>query len=218
MEEAQADQEAARFPVAEPNHTLGLHYLLALERLNSPIEPFTVQRKGAGYHDDTVTSNIASATAIRKLLLLESNRTDAVEALIPKTSLQVLTDELAAGRAPLSWDNYFSPLLHNILTSTPASLETIHEVTEGLEHRIFSKLPELTELSFNSLIESLKTKRYTRTKLQRTFLSILLQLQTRDYLRSLYTQVRTIFVCSDLHPKDSACSLRCAKGHRFPFC
>jgi predicted nucleotidyltransferase len=48
------------------------------------------------------------------------------------------------------------------------------EVTEGLEHRIKNVLMDLPELTVDALLNALKTKRYTRTKLQRMLLRILL--------------------------------------------
>src|SRR5262245_42398707 len=51
---AAGDAEAAAFPLAQPNNTLGLHYLLALERLGSAIEPFTLRREKAGYSQTNI--------------------------------------------------------------------------------------------------------------------------------------------------------------------
>src|SRR5690606_10702878 len=59
-------------PIAldQPNHTLGLHYLVALQRLQSRITPYTIAREQAQYNDDSPHHDrIASATAIRRLLL-----------------------------------------------------------------------------------------------------------------------------------------------------
>ncbi|AJY76521.1 nucleotidyltransferase [Paenibacillus beijingensis] len=181
MLEAEGDSEAAAFPLAQPNNTLGLHYLLALERLGSAIEPCTIRREQAGYHDRAVPdgSGIASATAIRRLLL-ETGSMDGLRRFVPDSTERILAAECAAGRAPRSWDDYFAPLLHAIVTGTPRSLGAHHEWNEGLEHRLLAKLPHLKELRFETLLESLKTKRYTRTKLQRALLSLLLGLHKED--------------------------------------
>src|SRR5690606_17674265 len=44
-------QHEHRKQLTQPNNTLGLHYLISLQRLDSPIQPYTIPRKAAGYHD-----------------------------------------------------------------------------------------------------------------------------------------------------------------------
>ncbi|WKL05167.1 nucleotidyltransferase family protein [Paenibacillus amylolyticus] len=56
----------------QPNNSLGLHYLIALQRLGSAIQPFTAARTGAAYHEATPGPGaIASATAVRRLLMAD---------------------------------------------------------------------------------------------------------------------------------------------------
>lgn len=57
-----------------PNNILGLEYCTALRRRKSAIQPFTIKREGAGYHDQELFSQScapvpASAAAIRRMLL-----------------------------------------------------------------------------------------------------------------------------------------------------
>lgn len=163
------------FSLEQPNHTLGLHYLIALRKLGSRIIPYSLRREKSAYGQTDITDvRIASATALRKLLLGESGSLDELAPYVPETTLCVLRREFAAGRAPLHWEHYARPLFHRLFESDTVRLGSYAEVTEGLEHRIRGVLPELTELSVAALLEALKTKRYTRTKLQRTLLRILL--------------------------------------------
>ncbi|MEV5024831.1 nucleotidyltransferase [Paenibacillus sp. LPE1-1-1.1] len=165
---------AANFPFSLPNHTLGLHYLLALKRLHGKMEPYTITREKAQYNQETPTdSQIASATAIRKLLLEHRSLEDA-RAYVPETTLRILQEAWTSGRCPISWEPFTHALLHAIVTRSPNELSELHEINEGLEHRIRNALPGLFSGSFDELLEALKTKRYTRTKLQRSLLAILL--------------------------------------------
>ena len=50
----------------EPNHILGLEYIKALQRRNSFIRPVVIKRKGNHYHENKLTENYSSATAIRQ--------------------------------------------------------------------------------------------------------------------------------------------------------
>ncbi|RKP55409.1 nucleotidyltransferase [Cohnella endophytica] len=161
--------------LSQPNHTLGLHYLIALRKINSDIAPYTVRREKSEYGQDDITDiRIASATALRKLLLGEEGSLDALSPYVPDTTLDILRREISAGRAPIHWESFARPLYHELFRQDEARIAEYAEVTEGLEHRIKKALPGLSELTVSELLQSLKTKRYTRTKLQRTLLRILL--------------------------------------------
>ncbi|AOZ94181.1 nucleotidyltransferase [Paenibacillus crassostreae] len=166
-------QEEIRQLLHQPNHSLALHYLIALERLGSPIIPLTIARESAAYHDTTPShSNIASATSVRKMV-----STDGVEAItpyIPSYTLEIMRREFSAGRGPVHWETFRQPLIHHLMTHTPEQLSLIHEVTEGLEYRVKKTLPILSQATVEELLHSLKTKRYTHTKLQRMLTHILL--------------------------------------------
>ncbi|WP_163879114.1 nucleotidyltransferase [Paenibacillus favisporus] len=158
----------------KPNHTLGLHYLIALERLGSRMRPYTIPRIHAGYHDEVPGhTNIASATAVRRMLL--GPAPDEAAPYLPATTLAILKREFAAGRGPITWESFRQPLLHLLLTTPPEQLAALHEVTEGLEHRLGKLLPVLTGADVAGLLAALKTKRYTHTKLQRMLVHILLR-------------------------------------------
>ncbi|MFE5319643.1 nucleotidyltransferase [Paenibacillus sp. NPDC056579] len=167
----------AESELAQPNNTLGLHYLIALKRLQSRIEPLTITRQKAGYNQSDITdSQIASATALRHMLF-ERMTLEEIAPYVPVGTLDVLRREWAAGKAPVRWEHFAKPLLVQLLNHSAEQLAEFHEVGEGLEHRIKQALPSLSIDSTNvveSLVGLLKTKRYTRTKLQRTLLRILL--------------------------------------------
>jgi len=155
----------------QPNNSLGLHYLMALRRISSTIRPLTVPRTGSGFHDALPPdSAIASATAIRSLL---ENGGDPAPYL-PDYSLHILKREMAAGRGPVNMESFSHPLRHLLATHTAAELQLLHDMNEGLEHRLLRILPQLEQFSVSGLLDLLKSKRYTRTRLQRLLLHALL--------------------------------------------
>lgn len=186
----------AAVPLDQPNNSLGLHYLLALERLGSKIAPLTIKREKAGYNDQAISdASIASATAIRKLMLSGSSL-DALAPYIPETTHAIIAREQSLGRTGLSWENFAPQLFHMLATHSPAELGQYREISEGLEHRLLHSLPGLEHPSVEALLAALKTKRYTRTKLQRALLSILLRHHkgqfSRDQLRSGIAYIRVL--------------------------
>ncbi|MDQ6419300.1 nucleotidyltransferase [Paenibacillus sp. LHD-117] len=177
----QGDADASSFPFDQPNHTLGLHYLIAHRRLRGRMEPFTIAREKAEYNQTTITDiRIASATAIRKRLFEGLSLTDILP-FVPASTYELLSDCVEKRLAPIGWDHYMHPLLHGMLTSSAEQLGQLHELSEGLEHRLLQSLPNLETVSFESLLAQLKTKRYTRTKLQRALLSVLLGHAKSDF-------------------------------------
>ncbi|AJS59274.1 nucleotidyltransferase [Paenibacillus sp. IHBB 10380] len=167
------DKEDIVSLLQQPNHNLGLHYLIALQRLKSNIVPCTIPRESAGYHDSTPSkSNIASATAIRRLVLEQDFQ--AAAPYVPSYTLEIMRKEFDAGRGPIGWESFRQPLMHQLLTQSTSELAQFHEVTEGLEYRIKKLLPHVVNLNVSDLLHSLKTKRYTHTKLQRMLAHILL--------------------------------------------
>lgn len=167
------EADAAAALLGQPNNSLGLHYLIALQRLGSAIMPLTAARTGAAYHEATPGPGaIASATAVRRLLL--ANGPDAAAPYVPEAALAILRREWQEGRAPVHWERLARPLLHIAATRRAPELARIADVTEGLEHRLGRALAQLPEPSVEALLAALKTKRYTRTKLQRMLTHVLL--------------------------------------------
>ncbi|MCQ4087145.1 nucleotidyltransferase [Saccharibacillus sp. JS10] len=163
--------------LSNPNDTLGLHYVRALHALASDIAPLAVRREQAGYHDAGLPAGgqIASATAIRAALARESGGIEDAAPYLPAASLRVLRREASAGRLLASgWEALAQPLFAALMTRAPQDLALVPEVSEGLEHRIAAALPRLDNWNVESLLAAIKTKRYTRTRLQRLLVHALL--------------------------------------------
>jgi len=217
------------YSLTQPNHTLGLHYLIALRKLNSSIVPYTLRREKSGYGQTDITdAKIASATALRKLLLGESGSLDQLAAYVPASTLAILRRETEAGRAPIHWDSFARPLFHELYRHAAAELAEFAEVSEGLEHRLRGILSELPEYSVAALLEALKTKRYTRTKLQRTLLRILLGHRKEllsperlaagvDYIRVLGFTERGRLLLRDMRRKAKVPVVASAAKHDSPY-
>ena len=162
--------------LSQPNHILALEYLKALEQCGSTIRPCTVKRKGNGYHSPNLENPFASATAIRKAVL-ENSITDAL-LHVPENTVDLLTKELSLGTAPVSLGNLMDILHYKLRTLSAKELHAIYEVTEGLENRILTSI--LHHYNLEDLTDFIKSKRYTRTKIQRILVHILLDIRTEE--------------------------------------
>ncbi|HHW54215.1 MAG: nucleotidyltransferase [bacterium] len=163
--------------IRHPNNILGLEYLQALAQTRSSIRPLTIPRLGAGYHEEKLTNRIASATAIR-LALYENKQYPPLLKFMPARAWQILGEEIEAGRAPVFIDS-FAPQIITLLRRTPlAELRQMAGVGEGLENRL--KDAARSAGTIEDLLAALKTKRYTRTRLQRLLLHFLFNFTVDD--------------------------------------
>jgi len=156
------------------NNILGLSYIRAIDALGADIEPLTIPRLGNRFDDENLSeSRFSSATSLRKALM-EGRLTEAAR-YMPKT----LVGEIANG-TPLSNANIFNTLKIIISRMSHEELRRIYMMTEGLEHRIKDRIRHHN--SYGSFINDVKTKRYTRTRLNRLMISILLNI-TKDKMK-----------------------------------
>lgn len=178
--------------LSKPNNILGFHYVEAIKKIGSPIKAVTIKRKNAEYHDEHFSSEtIASATSIRKALFSKESQDD-IDRFIPSTTKTLLTQYIASFHEFHQWENYWPLLRYRIIQAPTSDLKEIYEVEEGLENRM--KRAALQSHSFQQFMHSIKTKRYTWTRLQRACLHILtntkktqmlVEQETPSYLRLL---------------------------------
>ncbi|WP_018132896.1 nucleotidyltransferase [Effusibacillus pohliae] len=167
--------------VNHPNNMLGVEYLHALQKLNSPIRPYTIKRIAAGHHETAFQhAEIASATAIRRAIAERR----PMHAYLPASNRAILQREFSEGRGPVTWDSFTRPLFALIARSSAEELQAFtHFDKEGLASRIIEALPSASTVS--QLIYQVKTRRYTWTRIQRALTALLLgmtkqQLQAFD--------------------------------------
>jgi predicted nucleotidyltransferase len=170
--------ESEEISIHQPNNILGLHYLMAIHRIGSRIRPYTITRQKAGYHQQDITDiQIASATAIRRILFEEKNL-DQITPYVPSFTLEQLQNNWQAKKAPISFESFQHPLFHAILTQSVSQLSQIYECAEGMEYRLMKALRQAD--SVKNLIERIKSKRYTWNRIQRFLLNILLGRTKKD--------------------------------------
>lgn len=157
--------------LAKPNNILGFSYVQAIMDNRLPIRPLTIKRSKSGYHDQSVTDTIASATSIRQAILAENQLSENVQHALPDASIRQLKAYVDKTNIWHSWEAYFPFLQYRVMTMNPDELREIHGVDEGLEYRIQKTAGQVT--SIHEWIHAIKTKRYTWTRIQRTFVHIL---------------------------------------------
>lgn len=159
--------------IGSPNNILGIEYLRALGRTGSSLSPFTIRRIGAGYHDrEAGSGGIASATGIRRML---AEGQDIAEYLPPV--VKKILDRAITGGGHLD-----SSHLHRLLAATiireDDRLGDFYQVEHGLAQRL-SKAAR-TSFDYEGLIDAVKSRHLTRTRVQRLLAYVLLGLKHSD--------------------------------------
>lgn len=180
--------------LSSSNNILAIEYLKNI--VDTDIKPLAIKRIVSQYNDVNLTGEISSASAIRHNL--SQNNSDALKS-IPQ-NIQHLFDIDAVPDI----DDY-TDIFHYIVRTEGKDICKYADVTEGLENRIIALCNKGLKLS--ELIEEVKTKRYTYSKIKRAFLHIILKIKKEDqdigvkYIRVLGVKKDKIHLLSELSQK-----------------
>ena len=90
-----------------------------------------MRREKSDYNQTEITdARIASATALRKLLLGETGSLEELAPFVPESTLAILRRETDAGRAPIHWEHFSRPLFHELYRLDAERLADFAEVAE----------------------------------------------------------------------------------------
>lgn len=165
--------------LSSPNNILGIEYLRAAEDLHSPMEFYTISRKGSGYHEDTLAdANFPSASAIRGIIRNSlSKDKDLLDILA--SHLPAVTHPAYTGAVPVFVDD-FSELLNAAVLQMQATF-SIADLSPELAARLAK--PPYCPLSFEERIQALKTRQLTYTRVSRALLHLVLGMREEDISR-----------------------------------
>lgn len=160
--------------LSNPNNILGIEYLKAIKKLKSRVTPFTIKRIDAGYNSLKIRDRLASATAIRNLL--KENKD--VQKLIPTPSFNILSDNINHGKVINDISAFEKEIIYTLRKMSVQEIANLQDVTEGLENVIKQAANSCNHLE--DLIDSIKSKRYTRSRIQRILLYSILNITKKD--------------------------------------
>lgn len=158
------------------NNILGIEYLKALKRTKSNITPVGIKREKVLYKDQYMVDEFASATAIRRMLM--TRQFDDVRKSIPKTSYKILGEELKQGHYVLDLFKFEKEILYQLRKMTVEEIKKLPDVSEGLENSIKNAADSCNSL--NELINIVKSKRFTQTRIMRILLYTLLEIDKKQ--------------------------------------
>ena len=168
--------------LSSPNNILAIEYLKAIKKLKSTILPITVKRIDEGYNSLNVKGRLASATAIRNLI---QNNED-VKKLMPSPSFNILSDNINHGKVVTGINLFEKEIIYTLRKMSIEEIANLQDVSEGLEHSIKASANSCNNLE--DLINNIKSKRYTRSRIQRILLYSILNITKKDIQDSYKTK------------------------------
>ncbi len=157
-----------------PNNILAIEYLKALKKYKSSITPVTIKRESSDPTTNRIKTGFASSSEIRELILRKEN----VKTLIPKPTFNVLKNSIKNGELVTGLEDFEQPLIYNLRKMSLEQIANLPDVSEGLENKIKDAANQHSYLE--NIIEEVKSKRYTETRIKRILLHSLLDITKKD--------------------------------------
>ena len=154
--------------VETPNNILAVEYCKAILDQDAALTPLPIHRPGS-YHDLAPDPENPSATSLRRLM----ENGDAWQSYVPAETTSLLAD------APLhSLEQGEKAILARLRTMSDADFEALPYGSEGLWRKLMHAAREKNTLE--EIIAAVKSKRYTRTRIDRMILCAFLGLTQED--------------------------------------
>ncbi len=156
--------------MAGSNNILAIEYLKAMKKTKSKITPIGIKREKVLYNDKYIVDEFASATAIRKMLM--TKQLGDIRKVMPRSSYLLLGEELKEGHYVIDISKFEKEIIYMLRRMSLQEIANLPDVSEGLENSIKNAANSCNTLE--ELINIVKTKRFTQTRIQRILLYSLL--------------------------------------------
>ena len=158
-----------------PNNILAVEYIKALNRLGSDMAVESILRMGVAHDALTSTDEFASASSLR--IMMERSDERAYD-FMPGTTVEEFEKMCKVGRAPVCVEDSERAILSRLRMLSAEEISKAPDVSEGLENRIYNAIQSATSLE--ELIDIIKTKRYTRSRIRRIITALYLGITPED--------------------------------------
>lgn len=152
------------------NNILGIEYLKAMKKLKSKMQPVGIKREKVFYNDEFIIDDFASSTAIRKMIV--NRQFNDIIKVMPRSAYVLLAQELRAGHYVLDLSKFQAEILYKLRSMSIEEIRELPDVSEGLENNIKNAADSCNNII--DLVNMIKSKRYTQTRIQRILIYCLL--------------------------------------------
>lgn len=171
--------------ISSPNSILAIEYIIALKKIDSDIIPVPILRCDSGYHSQSMSSEYASAGAIRKFYTGKSvynfnNIRESLKAVLPIDSVELLEAEYHKSYPILT--NDYSEIIGKSLINARYNLINMAEIfdmTDDLSNRI--KNMSVNYTSADNFINICNSKTFTSSRISRILFYSIFNYTKEDY-------------------------------------
>ena len=156
--------------VSHPINILAVEYCKAILRQNSSMEPLPITRSGC-YHDTAPDPDNPSATALRLLMQTDGAWQNYVPQEAAACFKNAALHTLEAGERAV---------LYRLRTMNDKDFETLPYGSEGLWRKLMHS--SRAEATLEDILTAVKSKRYTRTRLDRMVMCAFLGITVQDLM------------------------------------
>ena len=166
---AKALEDISNININTPNDILGIGYVREIIKNNYNINPITIKRTN-DYNSKELNDNISSATSIRESI---KNNID-ISKYVPSYTLKYINN-------PIYLDDFYKYIKYKIITEIN-SLDKYQLVDDNIIPRIKKYIYDSNSLE--ELIQNIKTKNYTYSRIKRILIQILFSITKEDIINN----------------------------------
>ena len=152
--------------ISSPNNVLGLEYVKAIIKNNYGVTPIVLKRDGSAYNEGLEVNEIPSAFGVRNAVA--NGNLESVKKGVPPYVFNDLPSSIKSGD---------KAIIYSLITKDKSEIASTLDCSEGLENRIKEASKKHSKLC--DVIDEVKTKRYTISRIKRIILSTALGI-TKD--------------------------------------
>ena len=167
------------------NNILALEYIQTLNELKSDIKPLAIQRVGNNYNDASLTGEYSSATAIRNAIgefcqsgVADKKEGSALSSTMPESSIDCINDFIQNGC--ITEDALTDWISHKLIEMRYEDINELADIMDSNED-IAHKILNLKAFdSYDSIVEGLKSKEITRSRISRVLVHLIMGITNED--------------------------------------
>ncbi len=162
--------------LSTPNNILGIEYIKAINKLGLSMDIKPIPRKGVAHDSREANGEFCSASTIREML----NNKEPLGKFVPEEVTGILKEEIKNQKAPANYSSLETAIVCKLRSMSVEDFKKLPDVSEGLEYRLFDAVK--TSSYLEEILEKVKTKRYTHSRIRRIIICAFLGIKKEDVL------------------------------------
>lgn len=169
--------------IKAPNNVLAIEYIKSSIILDCSWSFVPVKRIGKNHNDENISGHFDSASAIRKGILTDFKSFNSGS--LTNKSMDMINRFYDEYHSFNCLNSFLYYIYYQILSIGTDGLNNIYDISEGLNNKIYSNIFRFNNI--DEYIMSLKSKRYTYSRIRRILLNILLGINNENIRKYMLT-------------------------------